>query len=326
MTDKNIILFPEPDDSLKQQAHAWVVRLNSGEVTKGDRIAFMRWIEQGRSHRDAFFEARRLWRQLGHLDMDEETIRSFDDSKSISKVRKPRIGTFRWAMAFAVLFTGVGLVHPFYTRHVVADFFTEVGEIKTLQLDDGSKVHMNTDSMIAVHFSSSERNIELLSGEAEFDVAHDNKRPFIVSAGSGQTCALGTRFVVNYRADKVRVSVLENRVEISSENHAPVILDSGYRLIYGNKSLLDIPKRFDASDAMAWREGKVEFNAQSLQEVIAEIDRYLPGKILLLNEKLADHEVSGVFQISHLDQAVNIIAQSLRLHTTQVGSWLYVIY
>ncbi len=307
---------------------SWVARLNSGEATRGDRQAFSLWIEQNAEHRQAFFAARQLWREMAYLDSTETAITPPVESDRLSR-REPSKIAARFVYTVAALgLTAVFLLvsHPLFVRFFIADYMTSVGEIKSLHLSDGSTVHLNTDSMIAENFTENERNLELLAGEAEFEVAHDKQRPFVVSAGNGTTRALGTRFIVQYTNDKVRVSVLENAVEISSGNRKPVTLNSGYRWEYRGQGLFDVPKAFLESEPNAWRSGKLKFDARPLKEVVAEIDRYIPGKIILANDRLASHRVSGVFEIENLDRAIPVIAESLKLRTSGIGGFLVVIY
>ncbi|MGH8477048.1 MAG: FecR family protein [Methylococcales bacterium] len=327
MPPDNVIPLPEPQDDLQRQALSWVVRLNSGEATQGDRQAFTLWIEQNTEHRQAFFAARRLWRDIGYVDLTQAATASQADSDKRSRTGA---STSRARSAYALAALGLLTVcllasYPL-VPYFIADYVTSVGEVKTLHLSDGSTVYLNTDSMIAENFSENKRNLELLAGEAEFAVAHDMKRPFVVTAGTGRTRALGTRFIVRYANDTVRVSVLENTVEITSETQAPVTLNSGYRLEYGRQGLLNVSKAPSNSEANAWRYGKLKFNARPLKEVVAEIDRYVAGKIVLANDRFAAHQVSGVFEIENLDRAIPVIAKSLQLKTVGIDDLLVVIY
>lgn len=327
MPSNNVIPLPEPEDDLQDQALRWVVRLNSGEVTQGDRQAFTLWVQQNRKHRQAYFAARRFWRQMGNLDLPAVENLPGGQSGITSETERKKVSR-RLAAGFAIiLMLAVSfLSRPFLMRHFIADYSTGIGEIKTLHLADGSTVYLNTDTLITEHYSPEHRAIELLAGEAEFHVAHDTGRPFVVTAGDGHTRALGTRFVVKYLDGKARVSVLEHAVEISSENHASVTLNSGYKIDYGDQGLLNVPTAIVPSETNAWRGGKLKFNARPLREVVAEIDRYLPGKILLVNDDLADHQVTGVFGIENLDRAITVIAKTLHMQTAEFGSLLYVMY
>lgn len=327
MSRDNVIPMPDPENDLQQQAMRWVVRLNSGEASQQDRQAFTRWVQEKEQHREAFFSARTLWQQMGELALPtEENQHTHSESPLTTKTLKSQPRKLYATIAIPFLIICVLIIQPLYVRYFIADYNTAVGEIQTVYLPDGSTVYLNTDSMIVEHYSAEHRNIELLAGEAEFIVAHDKQRPFIVSAGNGKTRALGTRFVVKYSSDTVRVSVLENAVEISSKNHASVTLKTGYKLEYGDKGLLDIPKTTIESEQNAWRYGKLKFNAQPLKQVIAEINRYLPGKIVLANEDYASHQVSGVFEIKNLDRSVEVIAKSLKLQTASLGRFLFVVY
>ena len=327
MPPDNVIPLPDSGDDLQQQALNWVVRLNSGEATKGDRQAFSEWVEQNTEHRKAFFAARRLWQEMEGLDPIEAWVpaQSMRNGPDVVQAKRSRLRIAYVTAAFGVIAVFGILAKPLVLRYWVADFRTAVGEIRTVHLPDGSTLSLNTDSMVALDFDEHRRNLRLLTGEAVFEVT-PNPRPFVVSAGSGKIRALGTRFVVRYTDDQARVSVLEHAVEIRSENHAPVQLNAGYRLAYGEHGLLDIPQALPDSEPDAWRQGKLKFDGRPLLEVLRELDRYLPGKLLLANDRLANHQVSGIFEIEKLDRAVPVIAKSLNLQTTAIGTLLVVIY
>lgn len=244
----------------------------------------------------------------------------------LSYRKQYRRAGWRHAIALSAALIGAILLKPVYIRYALADYRTVVGEIKTVRLADGSTIRLNTDTLIAEHYSDEQRGLELLAGEAEFEVAHDPQRPFVVKARHGSTEALGTRFIVNAADRSVRISVLENTVEISSRNHAPVKLETGFELAYGEGGLTDVPRPISESDRLTWRDGKLKFNARPLAEVIEEINRYLPGTIVLANQSYAEHIVNGVFEIDRLDNAVNVIAQSLDLQIAGFGRFLRVIY
>ncbi len=91
-----------------------------------------------------------------------------------------------------------------------------MGELKVVPLGDGSVVTINTSSRVAVRFTLSQRRVEVLSGQANFAVAKDAARPFIVSAGGGETLAVGTGFDVYQRENSTVVTLIEGRVNVTS--------------------------------------------------------------------------------------------------------------
>ncbi len=326
MPPNNVIHLPESEGDLQQQAIDWVVRLNSGEASKNDREAFTQWISRSDEHRQAFFAARDLWRQMDSLALPETDRPQAAAASVVAETAAPRRLGWRHAVALTAVLAVALSMKPVYIRYMLADYRTAVGEIKIVRLADGSTIRLNTDTLIAEHYSDQQRGLELLAGEAEFEVAHDKQRPFVVKAGNGSTRALGTRFIVDAVESSVRVSVLENAVEISSRKHAPVKLETGYELAYSDGGLTDVPRPIAENERLAWRDGKLKFNAKPLAEVIEEINRYLPGTIVLANQAYAEHKVNGVFEIDRLDNAVHVIAQSLDLQIAGLGRFLRVIY
>jgi transmembrane sensor len=106
-----------------------------------------------------------------------------------------------------------------YTANTYA---TDIGEQRVMTLDDGSIVHLNSHSKFRVHMSHERRQIELLEGQALFEVAHDTARPFIVDSGNVSVRAVGTQFDVNQTRAGTVVTVVEGRVRIESVPASPL--------------------------------------------------------------------------------------------------------
>jgi transmembrane sensor len=98
-------------------------------------------------------------------------------------------------------------------------YATDIGERRSITLEDGSTIDLNARSMVRVRFSKGERDVELLEGQALFAVAHDASRPFIVSAGNTVVRAVGTQFDVYRRRSGTTVTVVEGRVAIFGPPH-----------------------------------------------------------------------------------------------------------
>jgi transmembrane sensor len=217
---------------------------------------------------------------------------------------------------------------------LTADHRTAPGEVRTVTLSDGSTADLNTASAIKLRFTDGERRVELLAGEALFSVASakdDEQRPFTVVTLGGTTRALGTRFLVHRSGNHVTVTDIEHRIEVSvtqtgSGRLEKVVLDPGQAVEYSTASGLGSVVKLDVERAAAWQRGRLLFDRVSLENVIAELNRYRRGTIIVANRDLARRQVSGVFRLDDLDGALNTIVTELGARSAGVPPFMTVIY
>lgn len=337
----------EMREKLEQEAVNWHVRMASGDMTATERAAFESWQLQSPEHARASRKIERLWQLLPAALLADEltqqrpitepsaTVIDFAAAKSRSTTPRHkrwlenRIG--RWSMGLATaasLLVAVCIMYcGDYLHHPLADYRTLVGEQQTLQLADGSTVYLNTDSAIDVTLTDTERRIVLLKGEAEFDVAHDTTRPFKVISGHTTTEALGTKFIVRYANPEGSVTLLEGKIRTTRRPHhgtdtEQAILSPGEQITFTDEALSPIQKP-DMNLITAWRRGRLVMNFVTLETVVAEINRYRSGHVLLLNAELAKRKVHVALDIDHIDDWINALENTLPLHVRHVGHIVY---
>lgn len=209
-----------------------------------------------------------------------------------------------------------------------ADAVTSTGEIATLTLPDGSSMTLNTRSAVKMDFTPERRVMHLLAGEADFRVAADAARPFIVLADGGSARALGTEFIVRRNATGATVTVIEHTVAV---NHAgagnmpaEVILQPGEQLQYTSAGL-GSAQTTDVETAAAWRNGWLSFENRPLGEVIAELSRYHRGWIGVTDPALKQLRVTCVIPANDPMALFDNLEQSLGLRTTRLTDYLVLI-
>ena len=194
---------------------------------------------------------------------------------------------------------GVYIAQQDTVSHALS-YTTAFGEQKTVTLPDGTEVHMNVSTELVLHYQTHRRQLTLLKGEATFAVQSDKNRPFIVDAGQAQVEVTGTVFNVRRHAQgNVEVAVTEGSVQVSSGpwwNRQQASLTPGM-LAQGSEEQAWSVQRTDVAARTAWRQGKVVFRDQTLDEVVQEMNRYLPEPIELMDEKLKRLRMAGVFNI-----------------------------
>ncbi|MDD1619978.1 MAG: FecR family protein [Methylococcaceae bacterium] len=315
-------------EHIRQEAVAWQVRLTSGAVTAETKAAFESWRRQKPEHEQAYRDLETLWRQLpAPLLADRRRRRELATKRKREHLRRQGLSL---AVAASLVLAVVAGIYPDYLQHPLADYRTRIGEQTSITLADGSIAHLNTDTAIDVAISGNERSIELLRGEAEFDVAHDAARPFRVAAGQTTTEALGTRFIVRYDGNEGAVTLLQGKVRTSRPSAEGTQTDSA-TLQAGQQVAFDAehigsPRAVELSSADTWRRGRLLMNFVPLKQVIAEINRYRRGQIQLLDDKLAESEVNIAVDIKQIDAWLDALQQTMPVKVIHAGPLVFLQY
>lgn len=333
--------LPNCSNDVEATAAEWVIRLGGGALRDDERRDFERWLAEAPAHTAAFAHARAVWANLGALQA-ESCSRSRDIAPLSSPIpRRSRLtiggAAFRSAALAALLVTGIGIASFWLGDPILilqADYRTGPGESRSVVLADGSAVQLNTASALAVHFDGHERRVALLAGEAFFDVAAmrgGENRPFVVEAGNGRARALGTQFSVDREGAATRIVVAEHQVQVSAappEAAEPntVVLSPGQAVRYDPASGLGAVTSVDADRATSWRRGRLIFDRVRLEDVVAELNRYRRGRIVIATAALGDRRVSGVFSTTELDAGLESIARELGARAVSVPPFLTMLY
>jgi transmembrane sensor len=185
-----------------------------------------------------------------------------------------------------------------------ADHLTVVGERQRLQLEDGSKVLLNTNSAFSSSINERQRVARLYQGEAFFEVAANRAQPLEIDAGPVQASVRDTAFAVRYLDGVAQVNVQRGDVDLrATHNDARVRLSAGESIRIGPNGF-DRPAKLDAATDLAWVQGRLIFENCPLDKVLAELRRYYPGWIINTNEQLADVNVTGNYR---LDQPLDVV-------------------
>ncbi len=198
-------------------------------------------------------------------------------------------------------------------------YVTGKGEMKVVALRDGSVVSSNTQSELLVEFSESARSVRLVRGEALFNVAKNASRPFLVSAGDTRVKVVGTSFTVRrLEANPVQVLVREGIVEVSK----PDVSSWHSVRLAANTRAVALQDRTDIASVpvapaevhreLAWEDGQLAFEGQSLSQAAAEFDRYSDTKVIIDDPALATEEIAGLFRATDPVGFAQTVALSLK--------------
>jgi transmembrane sensor len=201
---------------------------------------------------------------------------------------------------------------------------TGVGERKTVHLADGSVVQLNTASTIEVALRKSHRDIRLVRGEAQFQVAHDAERPFFVNAASARLRAVGTAFDVRLRDQAVvELTVTQGVVAVvSTAAHggpAPHISAGGGAVIDGGAVAPTALGGEAVRQRTAWQQGVIEFKGETLAQVVDEFNRYQVHPIVIGDARLENIRVGGRFQVDEADKFLTAISSTFPIDVTHTS-------
>jgi transmembrane sensor len=293
----------------QREAQAWVRRLHSGAATQQDAQAFRRWLATSVSHEQAFTEAQQWWRALDPA-MTQLVSRNRALAVSLQTSRAPRW----WRRAFlggavsAVAVGGVALTYgslygPFNLESTVeqwrADYRTGTGEQRRIALTKRVSVDLNTLTAInRRNIDGYTVGIELISGEAAVDLQAP-VRAFSVTAGAGRTVSDTGCFEVRHMDGTTCVTCVQGTLRVEHPLGMRV-LSTRERMTYERHSLGETVA-VDSAALSAWRDGILVFRQTPLAQVIDEINRYRPGRVVLMAKGVGSREVSGRFPIHSLN-------------------------
>jgi len=326
----------ERDEALEAQAQAWVRRMKSGAARKADAQALQRWCQASEAQAAAFRRAAAQWRALGPAaalagegDAELAALRSAR-RPAASTLRKPllqRRAFLGSAVAATVAGVAVAMDPPLglwpSAQALRADYRTGTGQQQRVAVSADATVVMNTRSSLRLLTSDGERRgIDLIEGEVAVELAASSQ-PFTVTAGAGLIEGRGARFEVRHIDGRVCVTCLQGRLQLSLAGRE-LGLGAEEQVEYQGQSTLPV-RTVDAVAQSNWRQGVLSFQKTALAQVVAEINRYRPGRVLLLGRKWDAQPVSGRFQIADLDKAIAQIQRLFRLEATSLPGAIVIL-
>lgn len=293
--------------ALEREAVAWVARLADG--TREDVAALRRWQAQSAAHAEAFAKVSQIWRAMP--EAIETIVRRGDVSPPVvlnkgihTPSRRMVIGGLATAAAvgggFMVARPPLDLWPSF--SELAADYRTETGEQRRISVA-GASVDMNTQTSIALMSGiSGVDRFELIAGEAMVRVPANAGKPVQVIAAEGITTADTADFTVRRDGNSTSVTCLSGTVHVEYRNRAAA-LEQKQQLSYG-ESGISAAMLIDPAAVVAWRDGYLMFTREPLARVIVEVNRYRPGRIMLLNAELGRGVVTARFRLDRLDDVI----------------------
>jgi transmembrane sensor len=243
------------------------------------------------------------------------------------------------AAGVLVLIAGV-LWYELFGPGAWESYETQVGEQRIVSLADGSVIYVNTDSRIDVRYSDTARDVRLRDGEALFAVEHDARRPFKVHIGNTIVRAVGTQFNVYRRAAGTKVAVVEGVVQVSqsggesaSTATAPAAqgatvrssrsaerLAAGQGLSLGDDGALKKPVTVNVAQVTAWRQRRLVFEWQTLEEIATEFNHYNRApRIRVEGDEVRTRRYTAVFDVDNPQALLRFLSKDDHLEFAAEG-------
>lgn len=298
----------EPPEEPIATARRWVVRLRSGDVGPAEVEALDRWRAESVTHRRAFALANAQW----------QLLRQAADNVVTTPVAAKSAPTRRAWIGGALAASVGGAVYlaarppldlwPSFSE-LNADYRTEVGEQRRIEVGDNVSVELNTRTSVSAG-GAEVRGVTLVGGEIAVTTGRPGaalQQPFIVSAGAGRVSATRAMFDLRRDGEAVAVTCLDGDVAIECGSQTAE-LNAGQQLSYGLRGLGAILPS-DGRVVEAWRKGLLVFENKPLADVIAEINRYRRGWIVLTSARAGHLPLDATFRLDRIDEVVPKLAQ-----------------
>jgi transmembrane sensor len=354
----NVVQFRLPQRSYEEAA-AWIARLDRGcssEDAERLRERLREWLQADARNRKAFLELAAVW---DGLDVVSELSSLFPLDQPASKRRRPVVFALAAAAALGLAAAAVAFVQGVGFRSVPEpsalqafeqDFETAVGGRESEPLADGSVVTLNTDTQVEVRYSRTSRDVYLIRGEANFEVAHDTAHPFNVHVGGRIVQAVGTAFNVRLEPDSdVEVTVTEGKVRVTRPLLDPPGADArrpgrsgraavpaeafDATLVQGQLARLERPEGgrvepleivqlepVDLDIKLAWQRGILIFRGEPLEAMLSEVARYTTARFAIEDDSLRGVRVGGYFRAGDVDGLLLALRENFNIESERVGA------
>ncbi len=303
---------------MQDEARVWLRRLTSGTATTADVEALERWRSQGQAQAQAFAEAALLWDVTGEATkvvLSRSPILA-DWANSNENAHLPRRVFIGGGAALAASLVGLAVVRPPLNlwpslSELEADYRTRTGERRNIEVSGGVSVELNTRTSIDLRGGTDGIDaIELLTGEAMIATQAGSSRGFSVLAAEGQTIATNASFNVRKDGDTVCVTCMRGDLQVQYRQSVAA-LQERQQISYDARGLGQAGS-IDPKIVTAWRQGLLIFRDVPLAVVIDEVNRYRPGKIILVDSRLGRREVVADFRLDRLDAVVEFAARVMK--------------
>ena len=329
---------PDPqfplNDAIESAAAEWLVRHDRG-LTPAQQDEFLSWLTASAAHRASFERHRRLWGDFNALAQWRPEHGTVPNPDLLARHRRP--SPWRWAAPALLAAAAVALLLVWSSANRAPNHATLAFEATTYRqetLSDGSVLDLNRGAHVVVQFTAAERRVLLVQGEAQFAVAKNPARPFVVRAGGVEVRAVGTAFNVKLAGPNLEVLVTEGTVHVSQQtvvvtptsmaagaaagsapSAAPVVLaalTAGQRTVIPVATVIAPPVVVPASvpeiaRLLDWQPRLLDFESTPLAEVVENFNRRNSLRLVLGDDGLRALPIVASIRSDNVESFVRLL-------------------
>jgi transmembrane sensor len=352
------------------EASSWFIECRAGDLDEAGRLELDTWLRRSPEHLRAYLEIAAIWNEgpaldpLGKWDAATLIAQAAEDPDNVVALREftsdnkaqtssdpatvphessqerrfiPRRGKLAFALAASL--AGVLAATWLWSQMVSSVYTTGMGEQRFLKLADSSTVELNAKSRVRVHFTRDERAVDILAGEALFNVTKDSARPFVVGVGGMRVSVVGTQFDVYKKAHATVVTVVEGRVSVvtpapvvpskdiegakdrgdASRSSTPMSVSAGGQLTI-TSNLATLVEHTNVAAVTAWTQRRILFDSATLVEVAEEFNRYNSRQLIIDTPELLQFHISGTFSSTDPESFVRFLRERPDVRVIETGS------
>jgi transmembrane sensor len=200
------------------------------------------------------------------------------------------------AAALALVVVGVSLFWA--PLHRAKNYQAEIGQVRTVALEDGSRVSLDTGAQVDVSLGAHERRIELIRGDAYFEVAKDAARPFVVRLAGARVIAVGTQFYVGLGGEDLVVLVSEGAIRLEPASGTSQDAAAGSEAHLSASGIhVSHPTDGEVEELLGWRSGYLLFRDSTLTDAVDRFNRYTTKRLVIQDPSIGAIRIGGHFRI-----------------------------
>jgi transmembrane sensor len=321
------------DEAMRRLASAALWRVRLTEEGLESSATFEAWLAEDPANEAAWRQVSAPWDLLGERATNPEVVAA--RRQALARASAPAAiaapGRAGRAYLWSGLAAGVAVIvaGALWLFAQPSEYRTGLGERRMVTLEDGSKVSLDSQTVVQVRYSTDARHLKLMEGQARFDVFHNTRRPFSVDAGDRTVIATGTSFNIDLTQSTVVVTLIEGRVLVTprapvaslpvarKQEALAVPLEAGQTLTTSIDE--PMPPRIESvslESVTAWESGRLIFNDEPLDAVVERVGRYSKQAILIADQRAAKLKISGVFNAGDVTTFVDTVSRYLPVHAT----------
>lgn len=331
---------PRSREEIERTAAQWVLRRDRGlSATEQDELS--QWLAADARHGEALALQRWGWDELDRLAGLQTSLGAVADPDLFAPKAKARARRWWWLAGASSLAAAAAVVllitlrsPPTTSENVTPPMVVSTAmaaPCERLTLEDGSVAELNRGAAVEVVYSATERRVRLVRGEANFTVAKNPERPFVVNAGGVDVRAVGTVFNVRLAREAVEVVVSEGRVKLETwsgdalaaglanttrvsppQLAAEVLLSVGQSAVVSLVASAPGPQvnslaQTELAARLAWQPRLLDFTGASLTEIVTEFNRRNPVQLVVGEPSLGTMRLSATFRSDNVEGFVRLM-------------------